>query len=190
MTEAPLVRVAHPAIDIELAYATANNLTGRPLYAGQKALLRPEAAAALYRAAAGFAAQGLRMVVLDAFRPAAVQRAFWQALPDPAYVADPAKGSDHTRGIAVDLTLADAAGRLDMGTAFDAAVVQSHHGRTDIPPPAIRNRLILRHGMEAAGFRAVATEWWHYALPSSPAFLLIDDSIAALPLSPDTERPI
>lgn len=123
------------------------------------------------------------MVLLDAYRPSAVQRVFWEKLPDPDYVADPAVGSDHTRGIAVDLTLADQDGWLDMGTDFDASVIQSHHDRDDVSPAAIRNRVLLRQGMEAAGFLHNPTEWWHYALPRRPEFALIDDDIGALPVA-------
>lgn len=180
---APLVEVAHPAIDVALAYATTDNLTGRILYAEARAMLRPEAASALYRAADAFAAQGLRVTLLDVYRPAAVQRAFWALLPNSDYVADPSLGSDHTRGIAVDLTLTDANGPLDMGTGFDASVVQSHHGRDDVSEAAIRNRLLLKGVMEAAGFQALATEWWHYALPNRADFPLIDDSVNALKLA-------
>lgn len=176
----PLVEIAHPAIEIALAYATANNLAGRVLYAEEKALLRPEAVAALYRAADIFAQRGLRIVVLDAYRPVSVQKAFWDIRPDPRYVADPAVGSDHSRGIAVDLTLADAGGPLDMGTEFDAAEVQSHHGRSDISEAAIRNRQILLAVMQDAGFSPLPTEWWHYALPGREAYPLFDDSINAL----------
>lgn len=180
---APLVEIMHPAIDLALAYASADNLTGRVLYAEAKALLRPEAAAALYRATEDFAARGLRVVLLDAYRPAAVQRVFWETLPDPDYIADPVLGSDHTRGIAVDLTLARGEVQLDMGTGFDAPVVQSHHDRTDISAAAIENRQLLRAVMEAAGFLANPTEWWHYALPRDAAFMLIDDSLGALKLA-------
>lgn len=179
----PLVEVAHPAVDIELAYATPDNLTGRILYPEAKALLRPAAAAALYRAADEFAAQGLRAVLLDTYRPAAVQRAFWELLPNADYVANPVLGSDHTRGIAVDLTLSRHGAWLDMGTGFDAPVVQSHHDRDDVSEAAIQNRILLRRGMEAAGFQALPTEWWHYALPNRADFPLIDDSVGALKVS-------
>lgn len=180
----PLVMVAHPAITLDLAYAGVGNFAGRAFYAEARALLRPEAAAALYLAADMVARLGLRLVLLDAYRPVAVQRMFWDIRPDPMYVADPAIGSDHSRGTAVDLTLADAAGALDMGTAFDAAVEQSHHGRADIAAAAIGNRLILRGVMEAAGFLANPHEWWHYALPGRPEFTLLDDRDQLLPLVP------
>ena len=178
----PLVPVSHPAITADLAYATVRNFTGRVLYAEALALLRPEAARALYAAAGDFAAQGLRIILLDAYRPVSVQRMLWAVRPDPDYVADPAVGSDHSRGTAVDLTLADANGVLDMGTDFDAAVVQSHHGRDDIAPEAIANRLILRRGMEAAGFLTNPLEWWHYALPAQAGFSILDDTAGALPV--------
>lgn len=161
---APLVQIVHPAIRIELAYATTQNFTGHILYPDTRAHLRPEAADALFRAADSFAAMDLHLVLLDAFRPPEVQRALWAMRPDPEFVADPAIGSDHSRGVAVDVTLADAKGRLDMGTEFDAALPQSHHDRTDISAEATGNRAILRQIMAKAGFDANPFEWWHYAL--------------------------
>lgn len=170
---APLVQIIHPAIRIELAYATTQNFTGRVLYPDTRARLRPEAAEALFRAADGFAAMGLHLVLLDAFRPPEVQRALWAIRPDPEFVADPAVGSDHSRGVAVDVTLADAKGRLDMGTAFDAALPQSHHDRSDLSPGATRNRDILRQVMARAGFAANPFEWWHYALAGAARYPIL-----------------
>lgn len=161
---ARLVQIAHSAITVDLAYATPQNFTGRVLYEDARAWLRPEAAIALYRAADSLATMGLRLVLLDAFRPVSVQQALWAIRPDPEFVADPVIGSDHSKGIAVDVTLADDLGRLDMGTDFDAAVPQSHHDRPDIPTLAIERRLALRKAMADAGFQANPLEWWHYAL--------------------------
>ncbi|HEY0212466.1 MAG TPA: D-alanyl-D-alanine dipeptidase [Paenirhodobacter sp.] len=180
----PLVEISHPAITVALAYATPDNFTGRVLYSHSQALLRPEAARALYRAADTFALQGYGIVLLDAYRPASVQRMLWAARPDPDYVADPAIGSDHSRGTAVDLTLANAAGTIDMGTDFDTASVQSHHDRTDIPAPAIINRLILRGVMQASGFIHNPLEWWHYALPGKAGFPILDDTGGAWKQTP------
>lgn len=83
-------------------------------------------------------------------------------------------GSDHWRGTAVDLTLADGNGILDMGTEFDAAVVQSHHGRLDIAPEAIANRKVLKTLMTEAGYLINALESPHDSLPSQPHFTIID----------------
>lgn len=170
---APLVQIIHPAIKIDLAYATTQNFTGRVLYTDTRAWLRPEAADALLRAADSFAAMGLQLVLLDAFRPVSVQQALWAIRPDPEFVADPAIGSDHSRGVAVDITLADAKGHLDMGTDFDAALPQSHHDRHDIAPQAVRNRETLRRVMAEAGFAANPYEWWHYALEGAARFPIL-----------------
>ena len=171
----PLTQINHPAIVVALAYATPQNFTGKVLYPDSRAWLRPEAANAIYDAANDLAAIGFRLVLLDAFRPVSVQYALWAIRPDPEFVADPAIGSDHSKGIAVDVTLADDAGPLDMGTEFDEAVPQSHHDRLDIPALANERRRILRDAMIAAGFEANPFEWWHYALSNGHSYARIED---------------
>jgi D-alanyl-D-alanine dipeptidase len=172
--ESPLlVQITNPLIQIDLAYAAPHNFTGRILYPDNRAFLRPETARALDRAAAFVADAGLRLVLLDAFRPVAVQEALWAIRPDPEFVADPRIGSDHSRGTAVDVTLADGSGQLDMGTGFDVAAPQSHHDRDDIAEPAQRNRTLLREAMSQAGFDANPHEWWHYALKQGKSFAII-----------------
>ena len=169
-----LLEISHLAIDVSLAYATADNIAGRPLYEDAKALLHPDAHEALMRAAVLAAAQGLRLRVYDAYRPAAVQQALWTVLPDPTFVADPRKGSAHTRGVAVDLTLIDAAGvPLDMGTGFDEMTPRSFHARTDISAESLRNRSLLLGTMAAAGWAHNPREWWHYNLPDPARYPLI-----------------
>ena len=170
-----LAQINHPAIEVALAYATPRNFTGRVFYPDSRAWLRPQAASALYNAANELAAIGLRLVLLDAFRPVSVQYALWAIRPDPEFVADPAIGSDHSKGIAVDVTLADDGGPLDMGTEFDAPVPQSHHDRLDIPAVANERRKVLRDAMVAAGFQANPFEWWHYALSDSQSYARIID---------------
>jgi D-alanyl-D-alanine dipeptidase len=169
-----LVEITNPAILIELAYAGPHNFTGQTLYRENRAFLRPEAARAIDIAASAVAAQGLRLVLLDAFRPVSVQKILWDFRPDPEFVADPKVGSDHSRGTAVDVTLADASGHLDMGTGFDVAAPQSHHDRDDIGETARRNREILRDAMAISGFEENPHEWWHYALRGFRTSPLID----------------
>lgn len=174
-----LIEVAPPRIvaTLDVRYAGADNLTGRQIYARPLVMLRPAAMAALERASALAAAIGLGLVIYDAFRPVEAQWALWRALPDPDYVADPRVGSNHSRGVAVDLGLADRAdGRaLDMGTGFDEMVERSHHGRTDIGAEAARNRTLLLGIMVGAGWRPIETEWWHYQLPDAETYPLIAD---------------
>ncbi|MGQ9366270.1 D-alanyl-D-alanine dipeptidase [Azospirillum sp. ST 5-10] len=176
-----LIEIAPPAfdVDVELVYATAANLAGRPVYRRPVCLLHADAAARLAAAAALARGAGLRLRVYDAFRPVEAQWELWRAFPDPVYIADPRTGSTHSRGVAVDLTLADADGRpLDMGTGFDDMTERSHHGRTDLPAAVQRNRALLLGVMTAAGWRHYDAEWWHYQLPGSDRYPLLTDAAA------------
>ena len=87
---------------------------------------------------------GLRFRIFDALRPSEAQWALWAHSPDPEFLADPRRGSPHSRGVAVDLTLVDRDGQaLDMGTEFDAFTPLSHHGNLDVGAEAQRNRALL-----------------------------------------------
>jgi D-alanyl-D-alanine dipeptidase len=170
-----LTRVSHPNIDFDLRYATSDNITGRPIYRRAVAFLHPEANAALRRAADLADGQNLRLIVFDAYRPTAAQRRLWDAVPNATFIADPAAGSTHTRGIAVDLTLADRGGiPLPMGTGFDDMTPLSYHGRVDIGEEARGHRLTLVGLMAIAGFVHYSNEWWHYNLPQADDYPLVD----------------
>ncbi|MCC7272162.1 MAG: D-alanyl-D-alanine dipeptidase [Alphaproteobacteria bacterium] len=167
-------------VNLSLAYGTADNLTGRPIYRRPACHLHVDAAAKLARAADLARAIGLSLTIFDAYRPPEAQWRLWEACPDPTFVADPRRGSPHSRGVAVDLTLAGPDGRpLEMGTGFDAVVEQSHHGRTDVSPEAQRNRLLLLGLMTAAGWDHYAKEWWHYQLFHARRYPLIADGAMA-----------
>ena len=163
-------------VAIDLVYARAGNLTGRPIYASTCCLLHREAEPGLLRAAAMAAMAGLRLKLLDAYRPQQAQDRLWQCLPDPLYVAEAGRGSNHSRGVALDVTLEDLDGReLDMGTPFDAMEPRAHHLAAGLDPQVNRNRFVLLGIMAHAGFRAIESEWWHYELPEARAFPLIQD---------------
>jgi D-alanyl-D-alanine dipeptidase len=164
-------------VEIDLKYATSDNFTGKPIYK-KTALcyLHPQAAECLKKAVSLAAPLGLRFIIYDAFRPSEAQWKLWEHSPDPDFLADPAKGSPHSRGVAVDLTLLDESGTpLDMGTAFDAFTPLSHHGRTDIPQKAQQNRLLFLGLMTAAGWDFYRNEWWHYQLFNSRDYKLLSD---------------
>jgi len=174
-----LVAIAPPAFDVvlDIAYATPNNFTGKPIYRRAAAYLHPVAAEHLSRAIGLAAALGLRLKIFDAFRPTEAQWAMWNHTPDPNFLADPRRGSPHSRGVAVDLTLIGANGaELDMGTGFDAFTPHSHHGDTSVSPEAQRNRLILLGLMTAAGWDFYRNEWWHYQLFDPRRFPLLSDT--------------
>lgn len=172
----PLAALSDVAVD--LRYAGADNFAGRVLYAGLDcAWLHRLAAEALGQAAARLAAEapGHRLLVLDALRPHRVQVELWQALEGTGlrgYLADPAIGSMHSFGMALDVTLLDPAGaELDMGSAFDEMHERSHpqHEQAHLErglldAAQVRRRELLRRCMDAGGFRGIATEWWHFDL--------------------------
>jgi D-alanyl-D-alanine dipeptidase len=152
-------------VEIDIIYATPNNFTGKPLYSRPDCWLHPEAAQALKIAIDLARAQNLKLRIYDAFRPQEAQELLWSHTPDPNFLADPAKGSPHSRGVAIDLTLVSASGLiLDMGTAFDQFSPLSHHGSTEISSQAQANRYLLLGIMMTAGFDFYRNEWWHYQL--------------------------
>lgn|SRR5690625_1603738 len=161
-------------VEIDLVYASAQNIAGRPVYTQAQCALHRDAAAALKRASEYAQMSGLRLKIFDAYRPQAAQDIFWSVLDDPRYVSDPNQGSNHTRGIAVDLTLINQQGQaLDMGTGFDDMRDASHHLYPYHSPQVQRNRFLLLGIMKKAGFQPIATEWWHYELPDNYRYPLI-----------------
>ena len=163
-------------VSLELRYATTNNFVGRDMYAGYDCgWLHRDAYEALKNVAARLQAvrPDLRLLVLDALRPQRVQELMWDSLEGTdlrQYLASPDRGSIHSFGMAVDVTLIDVQGReLDMGTAFDDLTERSHPAlestllqRGDITATHIANRQLLRGVMTANGWQGISTEWWHF----------------------------
>lgn len=163
-------------VEIDLVYATDNNFTGKTIYRHAHCLLLEPAEAALRRAVRLAALAGMRLRVYDAYRPPQAQEVLWNFLPDPNFVADLGRGSNHSRGTALDVTLVGRDGEpLDMGTGFDEMVAASGHFHDGLPEPVQRNRLLLVGIMHGAGFAHIDSEWWHYELPGSLALPVIDN---------------
>lgn len=174
---------AVPGVVLDVRYATPENFLGRALYPVPRALLRRPAAEALAAAQRELAAEGLGLKVWDAYRPYAVTVAMWEPIRDPDYVADPAKGSRHNRGCAVDVTLVRLATgeELAMPTAHDDFSERAAHGYADLPAEALANRERLRAVMERHGFAPLPSEWWHYDFAGWERFELLDLPLEALP---------
>jgi len=163
-------------IAVDLRYASADNFVGHAVYDGIDChWLRREAAGALEKAAAWLHEHrpGYRLMVLDALRPQRVQQRLWdelQGTPLTMYLAPPERGSIHSYGMAVDLTLLDPAGReVDMGSGFDEMTLASHPDHEVehlalgvLGPEHLVERGWLRAAMREAGFQGIATEWWHF----------------------------
>lgn len=164
-----------PTLVIDARYSTPDNITKRPLYPRNELFLERGAAERLRRVQAVLRRQGLGLKVLDAYRPLSVQKALWAVLPDPQYVADPAKGSRHNRGCAVDVTLVDRSGKeLKMPTAFDEFSEKAHRDYQNLPQEVLRNRELLEQVMTAEQFEPLATEWWHFDAPGWERFPVMD----------------
>ena len=175
------VRTVAPDVVLDVRYATSRNFLGKAVYPESAAFLRRSTAAKLARAAAAPKARGRRLVIYDAYRPLSVQRLFWAAKPDRRFIADPARGSIHNRGGAVDVGLADAAGRtVALPTGFDEFGPHAAHGAKGVPPEAAANAAELKAAMEAAGFKPLAEEWWHYEDPAAKDWPLLDIPFAEL----------
>jgi D-alanyl-D-alanine dipeptidase len=174
-----LIEIKKPEFDVEIdiRYATENNFTGKPVYKKGVAFLHPEAVEKFQKAIKLAAHLGLRFKVFDAYRPPEAQFILWEHTPDPNFLADPTKGSPHSRGVAIDLNLIDSNGNeLDMGTGFDEFSPLSHHGVIDgISVEAQKNRLLLMGIMTTAGWDFYRNEWWHYQLFNSRSYELISD---------------
>ena len=165
-------------VAVDLRYASADNFVGHDLYGSLDcAWLHQLAATGLQRAVDLLEreAPGYRLLVLDALRPHRVQIQLWDHLEGTdlrQYVADPARGSIHSFGMALDATLVDAEGReLDMGTGYDEMIELSHpkleakHLATgELTPAQHRNRELLRRTLRAAGFQGIDNEWWHFEM--------------------------
>lgn len=153
------------SILLDIRYATANNFTKAKIYDCPACLLRPAAAAALVKVHKSLKIKGYGgLKMFDCYRPRPYQQRLWDKVPNANYVTPPAKGSMHSRGAAVDLTIVDRNGKeLDMGTPYDFFGRAAHTDYTQLPVAVLANRRLLQKEMEAAGFAGIRTEWWHFS---------------------------
>ncbi|WP_304347879.1 M15 family metallopeptidase [Capnocytophaga leadbetteri] len=147
----------------ELKYATPDNFLKQAVYDCGECYLRKSTAEALVKANKAFIQLGYRIKLFDCYRPLSVQKKMWKILPGTHYVANPAKGSKHNRGAAVDLTLVDAQGKeLNMGTPFDFFGKEAHHTYTQHSKEVLENRKLLKETLDKFNFKSIYSEWWHY----------------------------
>lgn len=153
-------------IHLDIRYATNNNFTGKPVYKEAKAFLQKPAAEALVKANASLKPLGYGLVIFDGYRPWSVTKLFWDITPDDKkkFVADPAKGSRHNRGCAVDLSLYDIASgkEIEMTGNYDEMTERSYPNYTGGTEQQRKMRDLLRSKMEAQGFTVYEYEWWHF----------------------------
>jgi D-alanyl-D-alanine dipeptidase len=177
------IKTLVPDILLDLRYTTTNNFMKKKLYPfTSTTYLRYTAAKALQQVQIELNEQNLGLKIFDAYRPYSVTEKMWEPIQDVRYVADPKNGSGHNRGIAVDLTLINftTKAELPMGTGFDNYSDTAHQTFTALPEQVIKNRTLLKSIMEKNNFKALETEWWHYYLPNTKDFELLDISFKNL----------
>jgi len=155
-----------PTIKLDIRYATTNDFLGTPLYTQARAFLQRPAAEALVRAHREIKAQGYGLIIHDGYRPWYVTKIFWDATPNDKkiFVANPAEGSRHNRGCAVDLSLYDlkTGKEVKMPSGFDEMTERAY---ADYPGGTTKERArraLLKQAMEKQGFAVNPTEWWHF----------------------------
>jgi len=155
-----------PTVRLDIRYATTNNFMGQVFYSSARAFLQRPAAEAVVRAHQWLEERGYGLLIHDGYRPWYVTKMFWDATPEHLkdFVADPASGSRHNRGCAIDLTLFDleTGEAVGMPAGFDEMTPRSH---SDYPGGTTRQRWyrkLLRDAMEEQGFTVYPGEWWHF----------------------------
>ena len=149
----------------DMRYATSDNFLKKKVYDCAECYLRYKTVKALVKANEAFMKKGFRIKLYDCYRPLDIQKRMWAIVSNPEYVANPAKGSIHNRGGAVDISLVDKRGKeLNMGTAFDFFGKEAGHNYTSLSKKIIKNRILLKTVMVENNFKIFDSEWWHYNL--------------------------
>ena len=169
-----------PTIRLDVRYATPNNFTGRAVYREARAFLQRPAAEALVRVNRALAEKGYGLLVFDGYRPWSVTKLFWDITPqdkrDRGFVANPAKGSKHNRGAAVDLSM------FELSTGREVAMPSLYDEFSDRAAPDYaggtaeerERRDLLRAAMEREGFAVDPGEWWHFNYEGWESYPILD----------------
>jgi D-alanyl-D-alanine dipeptidase len=183
---------ADSSIHLEIRYATSNNFLGEAVYEQARAFLQKPAAEALRRASNSLHWKGYGLLVYDAYRPWYVTKIFWEAVPvdKREFVADPAQGSSHNRGCAVDLTLytLKTGAPVAMQSDYDEMSPRAYADYAGASVEEKQYRAILREAMKSEGFVQRPNEWWHYDYKDCQRYGILNlpfDRIAAAPFGVD-----
>ncbi|WP_427159511.1 M15 family metallopeptidase [Aliinostoc sp. HNIBRCY26] len=169
------IQTINQNIAIDIRYATKNNFLKKQLYPEARCVLRYGVAQKLAKVQADLEKNQLGLKVYDCYRPLSVQKLMWQTLPDNRYVANPAYGSRHNRGAAIDLTLVNRNRQeIEMPSAFDTFTPASHRDYSGGSTQSRKNRQLLEDAMKKQGFTGLSTEWWHFDAPGWENFPVMD----------------
>ncbi|TKC12628.1 D-alanyl-D-alanine dipeptidase [Pedobacter polaris] len=158
------IKKAIPSVVLDIRYATKNNFMQQVMYKQARAFARKPVVEKLKRIQAILNKKGYGLKIFDAYRPYEITLAFWEKASDKNFVANPAKGSKHNRGCAVDLTIIDIKTGKDvpMPTPYDSFAPEAAPHFANLPAAIIKNRDYLITTMQANGFKVIYNEWWHF----------------------------
>ncbi|MEJ7623665.1 MAG: M15 family metallopeptidase [Pyrinomonadaceae bacterium] len=182
--EADLVELTNldKSIKLDIKYATADNFVGRAVYPEARAFLQRPAADGVVRVHKWLGKQGLGVVIYDGYRPWLITKLFWDVVREDQkmFVADPAKGSKHNRGCAVDLGIYNlkTGKAVPMPSAYDEFTERASPNYAGGTDEETRNRDKLRQLMEANGFTVNPNEWWHFDLIGWEQYAIYDIAFA------------
>jgi len=172
------IKKSIPSIVLDIKYATSNNFTGIAVYKTAKAYARKPVVFALEKVQQSLGKKGLGLKIYDAYRPYSVTVKFWNitALDKKDFVANPAKGSRHNRGCAVDVTLINlkTGQELEMPTPYDSFLDKAYADFSLLPDTVLQNRKILQDAMTSNGFNIYKYEWWHFDFKDWQSYDLMD----------------
>lgn len=180
------VQSIEPSIRTDVRYATPDNFLHQTLYPVARVFVRQPVANALRDVQRELAPSHLGVKIFDGYRPYRVTERMWEPIRNPDFVADPAKGSRHNRGAAVDLTLIDltTGNELAMPTPYDDFTKRARQDFNDLPADVLANRARLREVMTRHGFEPLESEWWHFDYAGWKNYELMDLDLADLAARP------
>ncbi len=158
------VKKLEPSIVIDIKYADDDNFVHQKIYDCAACYLRKEVANQIIFIHKELQKAGLKLKLFDCYRPKQYQQRLWDKKPDARFVTPPKRGSEHSKGAAVDLTIVDSNNKeLDFGTSYDFFGKEAYQTYQNLPKKTLENRALLKNIMAKYGFRAIRTEWWHYS---------------------------
>lgn len=170
------IKKAIPSVVLDIRYATKNNFMKEVMYNQPMAFARKPVVEQLKKIQSILNKKGYGLKIFDAYRPYAITIAFWEKASDKSFVANPAKGSKHNRGCAVDLTIIDLKTGKDvpMPTPYDSFEEAAAPHYNKLPAQIIKNRDFLISVMQTNGFKVIYNEWWHFDFNGWQDYPLMD----------------
>jgi D-alanyl-D-alanine dipeptidase len=167
-------------VKLDVRYSRTDNFIGQKVYPCPKVFLLEHVAFDLLSVHHEVGARGFGLLLFDGYRPWNVTKLFWDVsdVDTRRFLADPADGSAHNRGCAVDLGLFDLStgSPVAMPSDFDEMNEKAYRDYQGGDPRCLFHRDLLRKSMESHRFSGIPNEWWHYNHASRKDWPVMDFS--------------